>query len=97
MVRRYGSDATRARSSAKLSAHRVGMSGVTEPAYRLVRTARPTAAAPVLDAAQRARRRAPGGPLLVLAGPGTGKTTTLVEAVVARVVAGVAGRADARC
>ncbi len=26
-----------------------------------------------------------GGPLLVLAGPGTGKTTTLVEAIVDRV------------
>ena len=43
----------------------------------------------------RARRRPaavvehPGGPLLVLAGPGTGKTTTLVEAAVARVDAGV--------
>ena len=31
----------------------------------------------------------PGGPLLVLAGPGTGKTTTLVETAVARVEAGV--------
>ena len=30
-----------------------------------------------------------GGPLLVLAGPGTGKTTTLVETAVARVRAGV--------
>jgi superfamily I DNA/RNA helicase/RecB family exonuclease len=30
----------------------------------------------------------PGGPLLVLAGPGTGKTTTLVEAVARRVAAG---------
>ena len=30
----------------------------------------------------------PGGPLLVLAGPGSGKTTTLVEAAVARVDAG---------
>lgn len=30
----------------------------------------------------------PGGPLLVLAGPGTGKTTTLVEAVAARVARG---------
>ena len=30
-----------------------------------------------------------GGPLLVLAGPGTGKTTTLVEAAVARVRAGI--------
>ncbi len=27
----------------------------------------------------------PGGPLLVLAGPGTGKTTTLVEAIVDRI------------
>ncbi len=32
----------------------------------------------------------PGGPLLVLAAPGTGKTTTLVEAVAARVARGTA-------
>nr|WP_239521837.1 ATP-dependent DNA helicase [Geodermatophilus sabuli] len=31
----------------------------------------------------------PGGPLLVLAGPGTGKTTTIVEAVAARIDRGV--------
>ncbi|WP_443072867.1 UvrD-helicase domain-containing protein [Streptomyces sp. NBC_01439] len=43
---------------------------------------------PVLDAAQRAVVDHAGGPLLVLAGPGTGKTTTLVEAVTARVEAG---------
>jgi superfamily I DNA/RNA helicase/RecB family exonuclease len=43
----------------------------------------------VLDAAQRRVVRHHGGPLLVLAGPGTGKTTTLVEAAVARVEAGV--------
>ncbi|MGW0903705.1 UvrD-helicase domain-containing protein [Streptomyces sp. NPDC002853] len=30
----------------------------------------------------------PGGPLLVLAGPGTGKTTTLVESVAARIAKG---------
>ena len=47
-------------------------------------------AAPPLDPAQRqvvehAARR--GGPLLVLAGPGTGKTHTLVEAVVRRIAA----------
>jgi superfamily I DNA/RNA helicase len=40
---------------------------------------------PVLDAAQRRVVAHRGGPLLVLAGPGTGKTTTLVEAVVDRV------------
>ncbi|MFZ2504497.1 MAG: ATP-dependent helicase, partial [Nocardioides sp.] len=43
------------------------------------------AAAPTLDADQRSVVDHPGGPLLVLAGPGTGKTTTLVEAVVDRV------------
>jgi superfamily I DNA/RNA helicase/RecB family exonuclease len=41
--------------------------------------------APELDAAQRAVVEHVGGPLLVLAGPGTGKTTTLVEAVVDRI------------
>jgi superfamily I DNA/RNA helicase/RecB family exonuclease len=61
---------------------------VTEPSYRLVRSARPRAVAPVLDDAQRAVVEHPGGPLLVLAGPGTGKTTTLVETVVDRVARG---------
>ncbi|MBI1378918.1 MAG: AAA family ATPase [Frankiales bacterium] len=40
--------------------------------------------APDLDAEQRRVVAHRGGPLLVLAGPGTGKTTTLVEAMVAR-------------
>ncbi|MDQ3628379.1 MAG: ATP-dependent helicase [Actinomycetota bacterium] len=40
---------------------------------------------PELDASQRAVLEHPGGPLLVLAGPGTGKTTTLVELVADRV------------
>ncbi|GGS17036.1 helicase UvrD [Streptomyces rubiginosohelvolus] len=40
---------------------------------------------PLLDAGQRAVVDHAGGPLLVLAGPGTGKTTTLVESVAARV------------
>ncbi|MEX0429339.1 ATP-dependent helicase [Nocardioides sp. DS6] len=44
-----------------------------------------TAAAPALDEQQRRVVDHPGGPLLVLAGPGTGKTTTLVEAVVDRI------------
>ena len=40
---------------------------------------------PELDEHQRAVVDHPGGPLLVLAGPGTGKTTTLVEAIVDRI------------
>ncbi|MEU6134014.1 ATP-dependent DNA helicase [Nocardioides sp. NPDC047086] len=53
-------------------------------AYRLAQP--PGAAAvPVLDEHQRSVVEHPGGPLLVLAGPGTGKTTTLVEAVVDRI------------
>ncbi|MDR7311908.1 superfamily I DNA/RNA helicase/RecB family exonuclease [Nocardioides luteus] len=53
-------------------------------AYRLAPP--PTAAGvPVLDEHQRSVVEHPGGPLLVLAGPGTGKTTTLVEAVVDRI------------
>jgi superfamily I DNA/RNA helicase/RecB family exonuclease len=43
----------------------------------------------VLDAAQRLVVDHDRGPLLVLAGPGTGKTTTLVEAVADRVRRGV--------
>jgi superfamily I DNA/RNA helicase/RecB family exonuclease len=56
--------------------------------YRLVRTPVPQVPPPVLDAPQRAVVEHTGGPLLVLAGPGTGKTTTLVEAVTARLRAG---------
>jgi superfamily I DNA/RNA helicase/RecB family exonuclease len=43
---------------------------------------------PRLDAAQRAVVDHRAGPLLVLAGPGTGKTTTLVESVAARIERG---------
>ncbi|MFI6965304.1 ATP-dependent helicase [Streptomyces sp. NPDC050255] len=57
-------------------------------AYRLVRTLPGSVDPPLLDAAQRAVVDHAGGPLLVLAGPGTGKTTTLVEAVAARVARG---------
>ncbi|MFF4098067.1 ATP-dependent helicase [Streptomyces sp. NPDC001903] len=61
----------------------------TPDAYRLVRTGPQRVDPPVLDAAQRAVVDHTDGPLLVLAGPGTGKTTTLVEAAAARVEAGV--------
>jgi superfamily I DNA/RNA helicase/RecB family exonuclease len=60
-----------------------------QPAYRLVRRERPVAAPPRLDHSQQAVVGFRGGPLLVLAGPGTGKTTTIVEAVVSRVSEGV--------
>ncbi|HEU5332585.1 MAG TPA: ATP-dependent DNA helicase [Actinocrinis sp.] len=53
--------------------------------FRLLRPLPPERAeAPDLDPAQAAVVAHRGGPLLVLAGPGTGKTTTLVEAVLAR-------------
>jgi superfamily I DNA/RNA helicase/RecB family exonuclease len=53
------------------------------PPYTLVRRAA-AGRAPLLDPEQRAVVAHRGGPLLVLAGPGTGKTTTLVEAVLDR-------------
>jgi superfamily I DNA/RNA helicase/RecB family exonuclease len=52
--------------------------------YRLEPPAAP-AAVPPLDEHQRRVVEHAGGPLLVLAGPGTGKTTTLVEAIVDRI------------
>ena len=58
------------------------------PDYRLVRRAPAPVEVPVLDAGQQAVVDHRGGPLLVLAGPGTGKTTTVVEAVAARIRGG---------
>ncbi len=55
------------------------------PAYRLVRRPVPTAPPARLDEAQQAVVDHAGGPLLVLAGPGTGKTTTIVAAVADRI------------
>jgi superfamily I DNA/RNA helicase/RecB family exonuclease len=55
------------------------------PAYHLVRPPARAAGAPVLDAAQQAVVDHEGLPLLVLAGPGTGKTTAIVETVVERI------------
>ena len=55
------------------------------PQVRLVRAEHAAVAVPVPDLAQRRVVEHRGGPLLVLAGPGTGKTTMLVETVVDRV------------
>ncbi|MFI6810526.1 ATP-dependent helicase [Streptomyces luteogriseus] len=57
-------------------------------AYRLVRTPPARVDPPLLDASQRSVVDHRRGPLLVLAGPGTGKTTTLVESVAERVARG---------
>ncbi|WLQ36149.1 ATP-dependent DNA helicase [Streptomyces castrisilvae] len=74
-------------STTRHSPRRQARQGTTGP-YRLVRTLPGSVEPPLLDAAQRAVVDHPGGPLLVLAGPGTGKTTTLVEAVAARIARG---------
>lgn len=59
---------------------------VSGQTWRLVRRGGGGAvAAPVLDEHQRAVVDHEGGPMLVLAGPGTGKTTTIVESIVDRV------------
>ena len=56
----------------------------TATTYHLVRPSL-TDAPPALDERQQRVVDHGSGPLLVLAGPGTGKTTTLVEAIVRRV------------
>ncbi|WP_278256467.1 UvrD-helicase domain-containing protein [Nocardioides convexus] len=59
--------------------------GSSTQARYVLRAGPPPGPAPELDEQQRRVVDHPGGPLLVLAGPGTGKTTTLVEAVVERI------------
>ncbi|WP_418962866.1 ATP-dependent helicase [Streptomyces lavendofoliae] len=75
-------------SSSSITTGRTPSRGRTPGAYRLVRTPPVPVSPPLLDASQRAVVDHDGGPLLVLAGPGTGKTTTLVEAVAARIARG---------
>lgn len=56
--------------------------------YRLLRAPAPTARSVALDPVQQAVVDHTSGALLVMGGPGTGKTTTLVESVAARVADG---------
>ncbi|WP_333738712.1 ATP-dependent helicase [Streptomyces sp. IBSBF 2806] len=74
-------------SSTRRLSHPQGRQG-NRGAYRLVRTPATRVDPPRLDAAQRSVVDHGTGPLLVLAGPGTGKTTTLVESVAARIAQG---------
>lgn len=74
-------------SSTRRLSHPQGRQG-NRGAYRLVRTPAARVDPPRLDAAQRSVVDHGTGPLLVLAGPGTGKTTTLVESVAARIARG---------
>ncbi|MFJ8109785.1 ATP-dependent helicase [Streptomyces sp. NPDC096132] len=74
-------------SSTRRLSHPQGRQG-NRGAYRLVRTPPARMDPPRLDAAQRSVVDHATGPLLVLAGPGTGKTTTLVESVAARIAHG---------
>ncbi|WP_406122348.1 ATP-dependent helicase [Streptomyces sp. NBC_00989] len=74
-------------SSTRRLSHPQGRQG-NRGAYRLVRTPPTRPVPPRLDAPQRSVVDHETGPLLVLAGPGTGKTTTLVESVAARIARG---------
>ena len=62
---------------------------VRRPAYRLVRRAAAPADTLRADPLQQYVVDHTDGPLLVVGGPGTGKTTVLVEAVAARIAEGV--------
>ena len=58
------------------------------PRYRLIRPGAESGAPPVRTAVEESVVAHARGPLLVLGGPGTGKTTLLVDAVAARVAEG---------
>ncbi|WP_433792063.1 UvrD-helicase domain-containing protein [Actinoplanes sp. CA-252034] len=66
----------------------VSLPPVRRPTYRLVRRPRPVAPALPADPVQRRVVGHTSGPLLVVGGPGTGKTSVLVESVAARIAEG---------
>ncbi|WP_298750250.1 ATP-dependent helicase, partial [uncultured Nocardioides sp.] len=59
--------------------------GTDQTSYVLVRPEATGTSVPTLDEDQQRVVDHAGGPMLVLAGPGTGKTTTLVEAIARRI------------
>jgi superfamily I DNA/RNA helicase/RecB family exonuclease len=61
---------------------------VRRPTYRLVRRPRPVVPELPADPVQRRVTGHTAGPLLVIGGPGTGKTSVLVESVAARIAEG---------
>ncbi|MEU4618925.1 UvrD-helicase domain-containing protein [Actinoplanes sp. NPDC023801] len=61
---------------------------VRRPTYRLVRRPRPVTPELPVDPVQRRVIEHTSGPLLVVGGPGTGKTSMLVESVAARIAEG---------
>src|SRR6266849_3215231 len=83
--RHAGCSADQSRNVSGVCWNAVLMDQSHAPAYRLVRRPLPAASAPRLDEAQQRVVDHAGGPLLVLAGPGTGKTTTIVAAVADRI------------
>jgi superfamily I DNA/RNA helicase/RecB family exonuclease len=78
-----GASGARPGSARSTGAHSSN-SGHADRPFRLL-PPEPPAGRPRLDPRQREVVAHRGGPLLVLAGPGTGKTTTLVEAVLSRI------------
>src|SRR5690606_34924532 len=68
--------------------HREVAQGGAAPVYRLVPGEQARVERPRLDPTQQAVVDHASGPLLVLAGPGTGKTTAIVEPVATRIEGG---------
>ncbi len=66
-----------------------GVNSASRPSYRLRPSPRQVLERVALTPEQEAVVRHRGGPLLVLAGPGTGKTTTIVEAVASHIDEGL--------
>lgn len=72
-----------------MSVHPISRPSAADRAHRLVLGPPEVVQAPELTAAQQQVVEHTGGPLLVVGGPGTGKTLTLAEAATARIAEGM--------